>query len=86
MHATIFAILLAVAPFEQLVKLYDYDRGAALDIKENGVEDRDGLKVHDISYASPRGGRVTAYLVVPPGKGRLAGLLFMHGGNITAPA
>ena len=81
MHATIFTFLLAVAPFEQLVKLYDYDRGAPLDIKENGVEDRDGLKVHDISYASPKGGRVTAYLVVPPGKGRLAGLLFMHGGN-----
>jgi dienelactone hydrolase len=34
--------------------------------------------VHEISYASPKGGRVTAYLVVPPGKGKFAGIIFMH--------
>ena len=60
--------------------MYDYDRQAPLDIKENSVEVKDGVKVHDITYVSPKGGRVTAYLVVPPGRGPFAGLVFMHWG------
>ena len=35
--------------------------------------------MHDISYASPRGGRVPGYLVVPAGPGPFAGIIFMHG-------
>jgi dienelactone hydrolase len=67
--------------FEQLSRLYDYDRKAPLDLKESGVSTRDGIQVHDISYASPLGGRVTASLFVPPGKGPFAGMVFMHGGG-----
>jgi dienelactone hydrolase len=74
------ALAQGVKPFPELARMFDYDRNAPLDLKENGVEDRDGVKVHDITYASPKGGRVTAYLVVPPGKGRHAGLIFMHWG------
>jgi dienelactone hydrolase len=69
-----------VKPFPELARMYDYDRQAPLDIKENGVEVKDGAKVHDITYLSPKGGRVTAYLVVPPGRGPFAGLVFMHWG------
>ena len=58
--------------------MYDYDRTMPLDVKESGVEDRDGVRVHDVSYASPKGGRATAYLVVPSGKGTSAGVIFMH--------
>jgi dienelactone hydrolase len=75
------AVLLATAPFEELVKLYGYDGAAALDVREQGVESRHGVKIHDISYASPKGGRVPAYLVTPGGAGKFAGMLFMHGGN-----
>jgi dienelactone hydrolase len=64
--------------YETLIHLYDYDQHAPLDIQEKGVEDRGGIKIHDISFASPKGGRVTAYLVVPPGRGPFAGMLFMH--------
>src|SRR5947208_15481996 len=46
-----------------------YDRKAPLEVRETGVEQRSGVAVHDISYASPKGGRVPAYLVVPSGKG-----------------
>ena len=45
--------------------MFDYQQNAPLDAKENGVEDKNGVRIHDISYASPKGGRVTAYLVVP---------------------
>ena len=58
------------APFAQLKPLYDYDQKAPLDLKESGVTTRDGVQIHEISYASPRGGRVPASLFVPPGKAR----------------
>jgi dienelactone hydrolase len=35
--------------------------------------------VHDVSYASPKGGRVPAYLVVPPGRGRRPAVIYAHG-------
>ncbi|HEX8844829.1 MAG TPA: acetylxylan esterase [Pyrinomonadaceae bacterium] len=66
-------------PVSELRRMFDYDPRLPLDVKEAGVEERDGARVHDISYQSPKGGRVTAYLVVPDGKRRrFAGLIFMH--------
>lgn len=63
----------------ELRRNFKYDRSLPLDVKEVGVEDRDGLRIHDISYQSPRGGRVTAYLVAPSGRRRrLPGIIFMH--------
>lgn len=56
---------------------FNYDRNAALDIREISVETRGDVTVHDITYASP-GGRVPAYLVVPKGKGRFAAILWGH--------
>ncbi|MGB7925906.1 MAG: acetylxylan esterase [Pyrinomonadaceae bacterium] len=67
-----------VKPFPELARAFDYDTKAPLDIKEHGVEERGGIKVHDISYTSPKGGQVSAYLVVPAGRGPFAGLVFMH--------
>lgn len=59
--------------------MFDYDRSLPLDVKEIGVEDRNGVRIHDVSYQSPKRGRVTAYLVVPSGQRRkFAGVLFMH--------
>jgi len=57
----------------------NYDRNAPLELREAGVENREGVSVHDISYASPKGGRVPGYLVVPQGPGPFAGIIFMHG-------
>ncbi|MDY7077347.1 MAG: acetylxylan esterase [Chloroflexota bacterium] len=65
-------------PVADLIPLFDYDSEADLDIERAGVEYRDQIAVHDISYASPMKGRVTAYLVVPPGEGPFAGILFAH--------
>jgi dienelactone hydrolase len=57
---------------------FDYHRDAPLDIKEAGVEQRGNVAVHDISYASPKGGRVPAYLVVPSGTGPFAAVIWGH--------
>lgn len=67
----------------ELRRMFDYDQKAPLDIKEVGVIDRSGVRIHDITYASPKNGRVTAYLVVPNGKGPFAGIVFGHWGNGT---
>src|SRR5437773_10635724 len=66
------------ARFEDLVREFDYDRNALLNIREEHKEERDGATVIDLSYDSPRGGRVPATLVLPPGKGPFAGILFGH--------
>ena len=57
---------------------FDYDSKAPLDIQEVGVEHRGTVTVQDISYASPKGGRVPAYLVVPEGKGPFAAVIWGH--------
>jgi cephalosporin-C deacetylase-like acetyl esterase len=64
--------------FEDLVRQFDYDRNAPLNIRENKKEQLDGVNVIELSYDSPRGGQVPATLVVPPGKGPFAGILFGH--------
>jgi dienelactone hydrolase len=75
----LFAIAaFATEPYEQLLHHFDYDRSAPLDVQEAGIQDRGRVKVHDISYASPKGGRVPAYLVVPDGKGPFAAIIFGH--------
>src|SRR5687768_1248749 len=74
-NETAFAQVSAIA---ELRHMFDYDQRLPLGVQEAGVENRNGVRVHDISYASPKGGSVTAYLVVPSGRGRFAGAIFMH--------
>ena len=62
-----------------LRRMFAYDRALPLDVRETRVEEKDGARIHDISYQSPKGGRVTAYLVVPAGPRRkFAAVVFMH--------
>ncbi len=60
--------------------LYGYDRSAPLGYKDKGAVNH-GYPIHvrDVSYTSPRGGRVSAYLVVPPGKGPFPAVIYLHG-------
>lgn len=62
----------------QAVKHFEYNADVPLDIKEISAQDRPGVKVHDITYASPKGGVVPAYLVVPSREGRFAAILWGH--------
>ncbi|HEX5705355.1 MAG TPA: alpha/beta fold hydrolase [Pyrinomonadaceae bacterium] len=63
----------------ELRQMFAYDRALSLEVKEIHVEEKDGVRIHDISYQSPKGGRITAYLVVPGGPRRkFAAVIFMH--------
>jgi dienelactone hydrolase len=65
--------------FQSQAALFSYDTGAAFDLKEHGVETREGVTVRDVSFiAAPQQPPVKAYLVVPQGKGPFAGVLWVH--------
>jgi dienelactone hydrolase len=74
----LFACSFAFGQSADLLRHFEYDRKAPLDIQEVGVERRGDVAIHDISYASPKGGRVPAYLVVPSGKGPSAAIIWGH--------
>ncbi len=61
-----------------MLRHFDYDRKAPLGLKEKGIEHRAGTAIFDITYSSPKGGEVPAYLVVPPGKGPFAAVIWGH--------
>ncbi len=64
--------------FGNLTRQFDYDDKAPVDAQEVDRESRGAVTVIDLTYASPRGGRVPAYLVVPEGRGPFAAILFGH--------
>jgi len=76
--ALLFLRLPLPAQDAEMLRHFDYNRKASLDIQEAGVEQRGDVYVHDISYASPGGGRVPAYLVTPGGKGPFAAVVWGH--------
>ena len=65
---------------DQAPALFRYDAAAKTGYRDDGVvSEAAGIKVHDISFASPRGGRVQGYLTVPPGDGKYPAVIFLHG-------
>ncbi|HKO61856.1 MAG TPA: hypothetical protein VJV03_11905 [Pyrinomonadaceae bacterium] len=70
--------LIANAQTPEMLAHWDYDKNAPLGIKELGVEKRGDATIHDITYVSPKGGVVPAYLVVPKGKGPFAAVIWGH--------
>ncbi|MBM3121327.1 MAG: DUF4396 domain-containing protein [Chloroflexi bacterium] len=66
-------------PCDQNRRLFEYDAQAPLDIQEIGRKHSSGVTVIDLTYASPKGGRVPALLFVPDGRGPFAGMIFQHG-------
>jgi dienelactone hydrolase len=80
-HALVASLLFASTVFAQereMLRHFDYDQKAPLDVQEIGVEKRGEVTIHDISYASPKGGRVPAYLVVPGGRGPFGAVIWGH--------
>jgi dienelactone hydrolase len=73
---------------DDLARHWAYDKNQPLEMSQAGVQERDGIKIYDISYKSPvgvraslvgpNGGVVTAYLVVPPGKGPFPAVIYCH--------
>lgn len=67
------------APSQDILRLFEYDASAPLDVKVDSTEKKDGLTIQNLTYASPKGGRVPATLIVPDGPGPFAGIFLMHG-------
>jgi len=83
MRKMCFAVwLLIVVPLlaqdADLLHHFDYDQKAPLGVQEVATERRGTVVIHDISYISPKGGSVPAYLVVPDGKGPFAAVIWGH--------
>src|SRR5262249_28068863 len=74
-------VIISAQDSSSSVQLFNYDANVALDIQENSKEIIEGIDVHDLSFASPKGGRVTSYLIVPPGRGPFAAILYVHWGQ-----
>jgi len=65
------------------VHLFDYDAHQSLDIHNKTLKDFGCGVIHDITYVSPSGGPISAYLIVPKGNGPFAAIVFGHWGNGT---
>jgi cephalosporin-C deacetylase-like acetyl esterase len=73
----LLAVLLALAA----PGLFAYDASAPLDVRETGATSTAGARVVELTYASPKGGRVPATLVLPEAEGRHPAVIFQHGGG-----
>src|SRR5437764_14993459 len=74
----LIATSLSSAQDPELIRHFDYDQKAPLRIKQIGVQHREHATIYDITYDSPEGGVVPAYLVVPKGRGPLAAVIWGH--------
>jgi hypothetical protein len=66
----------AGAQFPTDLRHFDYDSNTELNVKELSVVERNGIMIHELTYTSPRGGVVPAYVVVPGAKGKFAGIVW----------
>ncbi len=62
------------------MQFFEYDRAAPLNVERAVLEEEKDLKVYELTYTSPKGGRVNALLVVPAGDGPYAAIIFAHWG------
>ena len=79
--ATLVTTALPTVEAETL-KLFDYDQSAPLEIEAKPIVELKGrgYTYQDLTYASPKGGRVPATLLVPTeSAGPFAGIILMHG-------
>ena len=84
----LLSLAFAQESYEQLLRHWDYDKNAPLNIKQQSVRENDSIKIYDISYSAPVGDRgalagpnagvVPAMLVVPPGKGPFPAVIYGH--------
>ena len=77
MKVALLALALSFVAGAQ-VPSFDYDRAKPLDVRVAGTETRGDVRIDDISFVNLIGGRTEAYLVLPPGRGKFAGALFVH--------
>ncbi len=74
----LFSAATSFAQDPELLRHFDYDQKAPLNVKQISVKHLEHANVYDITYDSPKGGVVPAYLVVPKGKGPFAAVIWGH--------
>jgi dienelactone hydrolase len=88
MNTRVLLMLAAAAPIAaaegQAPAPFNYERAAPLAVADSLVRTEEGVAVRTISFASPKGGRVTGLLLVPPGTGKFPGVIAQHGAPGTA--
>ena len=70
--------VLAQAPGPGDFAHFAYDRGASLNLKQISAKVLDGVTIQDITYTGSEGDTVPAYLVIPTGSGKFAGVIWGH--------
>jgi len=80
--------LWAASADDDVARHWAYDKNQPFKMLRAGVEEREGIKIYDIRYIAPVGDRaslvgpnagvVTAYLVVPAGKGPFPAAIYCH--------
>jgi pimeloyl-ACP methyl ester carboxylesterase len=68
-------------PYDELVRLFDYDTSEPLAYEVGSSERERGATVHRVTYQSS-GYDVPAYLVVPEGRGPFPAVLYAHGYSV----
>ena len=51
------------ADFQSLARLFDYDAKQPLDVQDKIIQEFPDGTLHDLTYTSPKGGPVNAYLI-----------------------
>ncbi len=67
--------------FEELAALYRYDRASPLKLVQKEMPARGAYRLYSISYALPKVGTMSGYLVTPEGSGRKPAIVWMHSGG-----
>jgi dienelactone hydrolase len=57
---------------------FEYDSSTPLDIQCMEAQEKEGVRVESLTYRGPGGGRITAFLVVPGGRGPFPAILWGH--------
>jgi dienelactone hydrolase len=86
MRSLSFVLLLALAVAAQAqpgeiagrAAIFKYDHNSPVILKEVSSEKRGDVVVRDITFSDGRSSSAKAYLVVPPGQGPFAGILWVH--------
>jgi cephalosporin-C deacetylase-like acetyl esterase len=57
---------------------FNYDQGVSLNVKQVSLRISEGVTIQEITYTGSSGDTVPAYLVIPKGSGKFAGVIWGH--------
>jgi pimeloyl-ACP methyl ester carboxylesterase len=61
-------------------EFFDYQGGAFTDVARQEIETSQALRIVDLSFPSPRAGRITSFLLLPQTEVRVPAIIFHHWG------